>query len=184
MKKIITILMAAIMLVTTIPTVYAIENEAELQIVYLNSYSEVPVDNMCTNTVYIFPNETPSNGVLAENYNLKGNITRDANAPTEVWNIALKGRYDFAGSSTSTELYTLYRFYGEVDYLVYVSNLKLLTKQKVNVYDAYGTVLTTFNVPANSSATYIVEPDHKAWYLGFPNDSNVEGYVDKYDVQE
>ena len=123
-----------------------------------------------------------------ENGRDQGNIysysTRDLTVPTNYWNVALKGAYEFAGSSESGELYTLYKFSGYTNYLVSVTNFKLLTRQTVNVYNAQGSELCSFNVPANSTAVYKVETGAIGWYLGFEDNCNVEGYVDKYSDED
>ncbi|MBQ4592112.1 MAG: hypothetical protein IJB20_08755 [Clostridia bacterium] len=181
MKKAVLMLMLIITLLTMSSTVFA--TESEVQIVYVDSYNEVPVEDMLSGVVYVYPNET-----LVENGRDQGNIysysTRDLTVPTNYWNVALKGAYEFAGSSESGELYTLYKFSGYTNYLVSVTNFKLLTRQTVNVYNAQGSELCSFNVPANSTAVYKVETGAIGWYLGFEDNCNVEGYVDKYSDED
>lgn len=181
MKKLVAILMATMTLLTMSSMVFATDSEP--QIVYVDSSDEVPFENMASGVVYVYPNE-----VLEENKvrvrNMTSYSTWDLTKPTSYWNIALKGKYTFAGSAEDGELYTLYRFSGYTNYLVSVTNFKSLTRQTVNVYNAQGSELCSFKVPANSTAVYKVETGAIGWYLGFENDCNVEGYVDKYSDED
>ncbi|MBO5127200.1 MAG: hypothetical protein J6D10_06485, partial [Clostridia bacterium] len=168
-------------LLTMSSTVFA--TESDLQIVYVDSYNDVPVEDMLSGAVYVYPNET-----LPENKRNRENIysysTRDLTVPTNYWNIALKGAYEFAGSSESGELYTLYKFSGYSDYLLEVKNHKKFTRQTVNIYNAQGSELCSFKVPANSSVKYKVEIGAIGWYVGFDADCNVEGKISKYSGED
>lgn len=184
MKKFISILMAITTLFITLSlTVSA--TDMEPTVVYVDSYDEIPVNDMPSGVVYVFPaGQASAYSEIAGISDINTYSARDLNAPTSYWNIALKGEYTFAGSADDGELYTLYRFSGYVEYLVTVTNFKKLTRQTVNVYNAQGSKLTSFKVPANSTAVYKVETGTIGWYLGFEESCNVQGSVSRYSDED
>lgn len=148
--------------------------------VYLDSYDQVPFGNLAENTVYVFPSETAPQGLTNESSSidlLTPVITRGADMPTEVYNIFEEGRYYFAGSSSSVELYTNVRFTSKTNYTVYVNNMES-HEQTVNCYRSqYNSLFYTYSVPKNSGSITTVSSG-STWFLGFPADCIVDGYVE------
>lgn len=161
---------------------YADNVVTSIEVVTLNSYSEIPFNNLAPNTVYIFPNDTVPEDVIGLSDTTltsnEKNVTRAAEMPTEVWSIYENGKYYFSGSSSSTELYTLYRFTSKTSYSVYVTNNRS-SSQTVNCYRSqYNSLFQTFEIPGNSSALTTVDANYATWFLEFPAKCNVEGYVE------
>ena len=101
--------------------------------------------------------------------------------PTEIWNISIYGRYNFAGQGNgSADLYTNYMFTGVDPLLVHVENegdtaITVKVKKK-------GTIITTtvhtFTVPANSIKIETVDVNANSnYYLAFSCPSKFSGYV-------
>jgi hypothetical protein len=159
---------------------YAVESPIRPITIVLNSYDEIP-DELAPNTVYVFPTDTmPDKPTIPpQHLSIRQNsVTRTKDEPTEVWSIFEKGRYYFAGSATTDDLYTSYRFTSRTKYTVYVNNLRN-SAQTVNCYRSqYNSLFETFEVPAKSSIVTTVDAGYATWFLGFPKKCNVEGYVE------
>lgn len=65
--------------------------------------------------------------------------TYGTSRPTDVWNIAQKGKYNFAGKSQQQDMYTNYKFTGKDNYTMHITNhgkynLKVQVKTLGNTY--------------------------------------------------
>ena len=100
--------------------------------------------------------------------------------PTEIWNISIYGRYNFAGQGNgSADLYTNYMFTGVDSLLVHVENegdtaitVKVMKKGIIR------TTIHTFTVPANSIKIETVNVNANSnYYLAFSCPGRFSGYV-------
>lgn len=168
-------------------------NQADVEVVYLESKADLDSIDMMPGVVYIWPNddlaeEKFSSEIEASNVNQELQITPfGTEYPTAKWNISTKGQYDLSGKTTTTTtswLYSEYLFHGVNEYWVEVTNktakkieVELITKGLIS-----DTTHASFSVPANSTAgtTPSISSD-KAWFISFcGNAMEFVGFVKKW----
>ncbi|HIS63137.1 MAG TPA: hypothetical protein IAC14_12995 [Candidatus Scybalomonas excrementigallinarum] len=106
-------------------------------------------------------------------------IQRSVARPTEVWNIATKGQYDFAGSANYQALYTNYKFKGKTSYKVYIKNTgnSAITVKAKRLTKTYAT--TKISAGKTGSFEFSNIQSDTEFYIVFEsNDSySFEGYI-------
>ncbi|EAG9320732.1 hypothetical protein [Listeria monocytogenes] len=93
-----------------------------------------------------------SEGIVGYNPEPLKPLLKSVYRPSSVWNIASKGKYNFAGTSNGSTLYTNYKFKGKNTYTVYVKNygkhvLKVKAKRLTKTY-------ATTSISAGKAATF------------------------------
>lgn len=152
----------------------------KIEFVYVSSFTDVPLNNMELNTLYVYPLDTVPD---IQTYGLQSNThTQIDQIPTDsdyyTYN-ANASRYVFAGACDSNEtLYSEHYITGDTVYEIHVENLKLLSSQQIECYNYNGSCVFSDRIPANSGIAGIVDVGYQRWYFQFAGSCNVEGYVE------
>lgn len=177
MKNRIVAVVFAIVMVCALLIPASAEVPNSISVVDVESYWDIPFENMPVNTIYIYPRDTaPQNNV----YGLTANANTTTSAPTDdtpTFNANAES-YVFAGSCDSDEnLYSAHYLTGNIRYTIHIENLRWLFDQTVECYNYNNRCIATFEIPSNSAACGVVEPNYQRWYFKFPGSCNVEGEV-------
>lgn len=105
-----------------------------------------------------------------------GVVTRGLSAPTAVWDISQKGKYDFSVSSSASKIYTNYKFKGKTTYCMSTLNMSNVSSGGTaygvvggtKTFSTFGssTVINFFNTSTLSSTPFYVCFNAPAYLTG------------------
>ena len=103
-------------------------------------------------------------------------VTRGLKAPTAVWDISKKGKYDFSVESSASKIYTNYKFKGQTTYCMTTLNMSnvssggtaygVIDSPKTFSTFGSGTVINFFNTSTLSPTSFYVCFNAPAYLVG------------------
>lgn len=123
--------------------------------------------------------EVEKQRILGDDYAgevLTGMVTRGLSAPTAVWDISQKGKYEFSVNSSASKIYTNYKFKGQTTYCMSTLNMSNVSSggtaygviggPKTFSTFGSGTVINFFNTSTLASSSFYVCFNAPAYLVG------------------